>query len=341
MNDQHSHLVYNSLCTGNPKELATPDDQISLAVLLLPGFSWMTYSCLIEPFRQVNRLLGRAAYDWTLVSCNGDPVQASDGAKIVVDTAPNNSIPADYLVACAGINVLHDDTKAAASWFRYCAAHGAVIGAVSTGTHFLAEAGLLNGYSCTAHWETHESLRERYPDLKLTTNTLEIDRRRITCSGAMSCLEMSLTLIREHLDQNVAIAVSKQFNLNTSSTWGQALQLLDISANQTLEHPKVAAAVRLMETEFSQPYTLATLAERVGISSRQLERLFQMQFKCSVMRYYKSLRLQRANILLTQTHLPVSEVALSCGFQSAQQFSRVYSTHFGHSPLQDRKANRN
>jgi len=54
------------------------------------------------------------------------------------------------------------------------------------------------------------------------------------------------------------------------------------------------------------------------------------------MRYYLTLRLDRAQALLQQTSLPVVQVAMASGFVSISHFSRAYVRKFGHPPRDER-----
>ena len=91
-----------------------------------------------------------------------------------------------------------------------------------------------------------------------------------------------------------------------------------------------------MEATLEEPLTLGQLATQVGLSKRQLERLFRQYLKCTPARYYIELRLKRARMLLEQTSMPVTDVAIACGFISASHFSRCYREYFGKSPRMER-----
>ena len=100
--------------------------------------------------------------------------------------------------------------------------------------------------------------------------------------------------------------------------------------------PKLQAVTRLMEANLETPLKLDQLAAGVHISSRQLERMFRRHLGMPVIRYYRLLRLRRANVLLNQTRLTVLEVGLACGFRSMSQFSRDYRSQYGYPPIQER-----
>ena len=92
-----------------------------------------------------------------------------------------------------------------------------------------------------------------------------------------------------------------------------------------------------MESNLEEPLTLNEVAAYVGISRRQLERLFKKNLNCTPSRYYLELRLSRARLLLLQTSVPVIDVAISCGFTTAPHFSKCYSDFFGRPPSNERR----
>jgi transcriptional regulator GlxA family with amidase domain len=102
--------------------------------------------------------------------------------------------------------------------------------------------------------------------------------------------------------------------------------------------PRLVEAVTLMETNIEEPLTLDEIAAYVGISRRQLERLFNRYLHCAPSRYYLELRLSRARLLLLQTSIPVIDVAISCGFSTAPHFSKCYSDLYGKPPSSERRA---
>jgi transcriptional regulator GlxA family with amidase domain len=96
-----------------------------------------------------------------------------------------------------------------------------------------------------------------------------------------------------------------------------------------------------MEANLEDPISPAKLAEEVGISTRQLERLFRRYLARSPKRYYMELRLQKARHLLLQTDMSVINVALACGFTSPSHFSKCYRTHFSTTPYRERGTQEN
>jgi transcriptional regulator GlxA family with amidase domain len=93
--------------------------------------------------------------------------------------------------------------------------------------------------------------------------------------------------------------------------------------------PRVAAAVRAMEEALERPLSTAALARRAGVSVRRLEQLFRDALGTSPGAYYAGLRLTAARKLVTDTGVPLGEVAVRTGFSSLSAFSRAFRRHAG------------
>jgi AraC family transcriptional regulator of adaptative response / DNA-3-methyladenine glycosylase II len=83
------------------------------------------------------------------------------------------------------------------------------------------------------------------------------------------------------------------------------------------------AAVALMEDGVLEDGGIETLAARIGITSRHLRRIFEAEFGVSPIEYAQTQRLLLAKRLLTDTSLPVLDVALASGFRSVRRFNAL------------------
>ena len=203
----------------------------------------------------------------------------------------------------------------------------------------LARAGLLNGHRCTIHWENFDSFREEFPDLAVTQELFEIDRTRFTCAGGTAAIDMMLSLISRQRGQDVASSVTDQL-IHHRMRDAHERQRMELRARLGVAHPKLIQVVGEMERCIEQPLSCADLAEGVGLSTRQLERLFRKYLGQAPTRYYLGLRLERARHLLLQTTMPILSIGLACGFVSASHFSKCYSEHFSRTPSQERRSPR-
>ena len=111
---------------------------------------------------------------------------------------------------------------------------------------------------------------------------------------------------------------------------------MQVASRYDLHNKKLVRVIGEMERQCEQPLSSETLAAQVGISVRQLERLFRHHLDTTPSAFYLELRLDKARQLLRQSDLSVMEVSLACGFESASYFSRCYRRRFAASPSQDR-----
>lgn len=307
--------------------------------LLVPDYSMIAFSSALEPLRMANRTVGNTLYEWKTITLDGAPVSASNGLRITPDCSINDATGLHGVFVCAGIGSEHTYNKTLGAWLRKMAQRKCVIGALCTGTYLLARAGLLEGYRCTIHWENIASLRETFPDLVVSAELFEIDRDRYTCAGGSSSLDMMLNLIRDQHGEDLASAISEQFMCDRIR--GQHdRQRIPLRVNLGTSQPKLVDAVTLMEANVEEPISLDELAQHVGVSRRQLERLFQKYLHCVPTRYYLELRLKRARQLLLQSDLSIVDVGLACGFVSAPHFSKCYRDAFGIPPRDERRKHR-
>jgi transcriptional regulator GlxA family with amidase domain len=286
--------------------------------LQVPNYSMIAFSSAIEPLRMANRDAGRELYRWSVYTIDGLPEKASNGLEITPDGSIESADDISILFVCGGSDIVEAWSKQLQFALRRIAKRsGMKLGALCTGSYLLARAGLLDGYRCTIHWENIASLREDFPEVVVTDDLFLIDRDRITCAGGQAAMDMMLKLIESRHGNKLVTHISEQFMCERirSSDDRQRIPLhLALGSNQPDE-----------------------LSSYVGISRRQLERLFQKHLNCVPTRYYLNLRLNRARLLLLQTSKSIVDIALACGFISAPHFSKCYRDLFGIPPRDERR----
>ncbi len=316
---------------GNaPRELPQ-----KMVLLLLPRFSLMPFSSVVEAMRIANRMSGRELYRWSFLSSDGKPVPSSCGLAIPVCGVLDPALDAECIVVCGGLDVHLVNCRQVQSWLRRLDRRGLDIGAVCTGTHVLARIGLLDGYRCTIHWENMAGFLEDFPEVEITSELFEIDRGRFTCAGGTAAVDLMLNVIGRQHGHELAAAVADQL-MHERIRDQHDHQRTSLLARLGVRHPKLLSVIDLMERNLEEPLRRSELAREVGLSTRQLERLFRKYLRRSPARYYLELRLHRARLLLLQTNMSVIDVALACGFVSASHFSKCYRDFFGRTPRKER-----
>jgi AraC family transcriptional regulator, glycine betaine-responsive activator len=312
------------------------DKPFHFAFLLVPNYSMIAVSSAIEPLRMANQISKKNYYDWSVVTLDGAPVAASNGLTMQIDYALDNMPEIDALFVCSGMNVAENFSKPLKSSLCKIKNKHIIMGSLCTGAYILARSGLLDGYRCTLHWENMASFREDFPQIQISDELYEIDRDRYTSAGGTAPLDMMLQLISTDHSSSLANDISEQFMCDRirGQHDHQRIPLqLQLGSNQS----KLTEAVMLMEANIEEPISLEDLSHYLGVSRRQLERLFRKYLDCVPTRYYMNIRLKRARLLLLQTNKSIIEIALACGFVSAPHFSKCYRDFFAVSPREERQ----
>ena len=303
--------------------------------LLLDKFTMLAFASAIEPLRIANRVAGKPVYSWALAGENGRDAVCSNGASFHLDMGLDEIDRDDILLVCGGIDVGRATTKPVLNWLRREARRGVTMGGLCTGAHALAKAGLLDGKKATIHWENQDGFLEEFEEVKLTKSVFVMDGNRWTTAGGTSSLDLMLKVIAADHGEDMANTVADQLIYSTIRT-DQDTQRLSIPTRIGVRHPKLSQVIQMMEGNIEDPMSPADLAEEVGMSTRQLERLFRRYLNRSPKRYYMELRLQKARNLLMQTDMSVINVALACGFASPSHFSKCYRSHYNTTPYRER-----
>jgi transcriptional regulator GlxA family with amidase domain len=316
-------------------QIRSGEETQRVGFLLVPRFSMIALTAALEPLRTANQIAGRPLYEWHLMSPDGQPVGASNGVALIPHGGLADRESFDIVMVVAGTEPQKGRDERVIAWLRRMAVTGARIGGISTGSYHLAWAGLLDGYRCTIHWEYLGAFTETFPELDVTTRLFEVDRKRFTSAGGTAPLDLALHLIGERHGAALATEVAEQF-VHAQPRQAQTPQRMDLRQRLGVSHPKLLAAIATIEKTLAEPVSRSDLARGVGLSARQLERLFRLYLGRTPSQYYLEARLKHAQALLGQTSLPVLEVAIACGFASASHFAKCYRAQFGHSPRSER-----
>ena len=306
-----------------------------IAVLLVPQFTAIALSSVLEPLRIANRYIARP-YRWVLVSADGEPVPDRNGVKVAVDCALSEVGEVGTLLVVADAQPTRRLERVIMPVLRRLARAGATIGGVDTGPLVLARAGLLDGLSATAHWEVLPTFREQFPKVTVTDRLFEIGPRRCTCAGGAAALDLALKEIELRYGSQLALRVSEHCMHGLPRPAGAAQRDLP-AAGGAAHGRKLARAMQMLEGDGTRLTRMEAVAQAVGVSRRQLHRIFADKLATSPARFRRKVRLDRAHQMLANAEASVTEVAMATGFKSRSYFWRCYRQEFGRSPSSDKR----
>ncbi|PYG31893.1 GlxA family transcriptional regulator [Pelagimonas varians] len=303
--------------------------------VLLDEFTLLSFASALDCLRLANRMSGKQLYLWHNVAEGGGIVRCSTGTGFQSDGDLEDLHRDDTLILCGGANVQKATTKRLLNWVRRETRKGVAAGGLCTAAYSLAKAGLLDGKKATIHWENQDSFAEEFEEVELTKSVYCIDGNRMTTAGGTSSIDLFLKLIADDHGESLASAVADQ-QIYSSIRTDRDTQRLSVPTRIGVRHPKLSQVIQMMEANIEEPISPSVLAKDVGMSTRQLERLFRRYLSRSPKRYYMELRLQKARNLLMQTDMSVINVALACGFASPSHFSKCYRSHYETTPYRER-----
>ncbi len=307
------------------------DDTRRIGILAIEGFAMMSYAALTEPMRAANLLARRVLYEMVNIGVTNAPVASSGAAMVQPQGRVGEDLTLDYLFVVAGGDPTTYADRAVMNWLAHMARKGVVVGGVSGGPIILARAGLMAGRRMTVHWEHAAALAEISPHLVIERSLYVIDRDRVTCAGGTAPMDLMHALITQHHGKPFARLVSDWF-MHTEVRPSGGPQRAGLVERVGSNNAAILDAVETMEANVAEPVPLARLAETAGLSPRQLNRLFSEKLGRPAMRYYRELRLEKAQSLLRNSPLSLTEIALATGFASSSHFSGAYAARYGQPP---------
>ena len=305
--------------------------------VLLPGLTLLAFTAALEPLRIANQVSGKTLYRWFLMTADGGPVTCSCGVQVTPDGGLQDLSRGATGFVCSGVDPRSTSLPRVVTWVARQQAHGCSIGGICTGAFALARAGVIRGRRFTLHWENQPGFVELFQGLEPTGNLYENDRGLITCGGGHAATDMVLELIERDHGKDLAMIVADMCLHSRTGAQGSP-QKSAYSAALGSRNPHLIAAIRLMQENIETPVDVLSLADEVGISRRQLERLFRQHTGMSPVEYYIDLRVGRAHALLNETNLSIAEIAAATGFSGTSQLAARFRKRYGKAPGAHRRS---
>lgn len=312
-----------------------PPAALSVAFILLPHFTLTPFSALVDILRLAADEGDRSRpirCRWTILAPSLAPIRASCGIQVMPWATLTHPERYDYVVVIGGL--LHRGPtcdEATLDFLRRADAAGARLAGVCTGSFALIQAGLMNGRRCCVSWYHYPDLIDRVADVIPVADQLFVqDGRYITCAGGVAALDLGAWIVERHLghaqaQKSLHIMVADRARPAAGAQPQPAL----IGA---VRDERVRRVMLLIEQNLSAPLSVAELAGTVGLSKRQLERLFRREIGMSVQEFSRAFRLHYGLWLLAKRERTVTAIAAECGFADTSHFTRLFRASFGRSP---------
>lgn len=289
--------------------------QIRLLLVCAGEADDLSWSALLQPLRLAARILGPARCHLHAVGLDQLPEDGTyDIALLVADPAtkaPPTLALDGFLRACVRVPV----------W-----------GGVGAGVCWLLRANALAGVPVALPFALHAEL-DAPADL-LSLKLYQLEQNRLSCIGSAASLDFALSLIEVLFGPALQGQIRETLCVERVRSGNEQQHVAQQSHSL---QPKLSEAVQLMEANLEEPLSSDDIAQLVGLSRRQLERLFKQHLNNMPSRYYLELRLQRSRQLLLESHHSIVQIGLMCGFSSGSHFSTAFGMLYGITPREERQ----
>lgn len=293
---------------------------------------------MIEPLRAANEIVGYEAFDWLILSEDGATVTSSARVVFQADAALAEASAFEQLYLLSGPSSEFASPTASRGRLRWLERHGVALGAVSGGVFPLARAGLLEQTKISVHWCYAAAFAQEFPNLDAINEVISIDGRRTTVSGAAAAFDLALHLVGERLGEGVSTEVACWFQHAIVRGQGVSQKVPTVRSESTddMLPASVREAVEIFAQHIEDPIKVADAAEMIGVSARQLERMFRKSTGRSPLHYYRAMRMNAARQLVLYSNDNMTSIALAVGYASATPMIQNYKEIFGIHPSADR-----
>lgn len=310
-----------------------------MVVLAVPPVDEFDLVCPIQVFGAANRLAGKPVYSVEVVTNGKDVnVQGEGGVlSFVAETsykALNENF--DSLLLVCGLGTRNARDPALFAWLRRIAPTVHRLGSVCVGSFLLAEAGLLNGRRATSHWRFSKELARRYPMVKVESELVWVkDENIFTSAGISAGIDLALAWVEEDCGAAIAQEVARELVLFLRRSGGQ--KQLSVSLSAQASEMKAIQELQVWITDnLRKKLSVQVLADRVAMSVRNFERVFTREVGRTPSQYVLQARVEAVRHQIERTDRGLKQIAVACGFGSADVMRRSFARLVGATPNQYR-----
>jgi transcriptional regulator GlxA family with amidase domain len=322
-------------CAEPPAPRSSAAEPARFGFLLASNFTLSAFSIFIDHLRLAADEGDRSRplhMEWSVMAAREEGVRSSCGVTLNPSGPLLDPSTLDYVVVVGGLLQPGPQIDmATAQYLRDAAASGVPLVGTCTGSFVLCRAGLMKGRTACVSWYHYQDFLEEFPGQTVVADRLFVeDGDRITCAGGAGSAAVATHLIDRHLGRAVAQKASQVLLFDRERAGSEAQPRPPLYAD--VSEPRVRRAILLMEQHLARPISIPVMAQELGLSMRQLERLCRMHTGLSPASIYRQLRMRYARWLVDNTDRSVTEIAIDAGFADCAHFSRQFKDAYGLSP---------
>ncbi|CCN68363.1 GlxA family transcriptional regulator [Vibrio nigripulchritudo] len=305
-----------------------------IGIFAYPGCQSLDVIGPAEVFASANKFNEEPEYEVIIFSFEKGKVKTDGGLTLFAEESWQAIQQLDTLVVPGGnLSRSYLEREDIFDWLRNISNTCRRVTSVCTGAFWLAEAGILNNRVATTHWRHCDTLQQRYPEIKVDSDAIYIHQGNIsTSAGITAGIDLCLSLVEQDLGYAVSVSVAQELLVFYRRPGGQS-QFVSFQQAQIAGDKRVASAIRYIHQKLSSEIKVEQIAEHIGLSTRQLGRIFRNELNVSPNQYLLKERLNLACDLLKNSDLTLERIASRSGLMSGDNLRNLFQRQFGVSPL--------
>lgn len=309
-----------------------------VVALAYDGLCTFEFGVAVEIFGLPRPEFGDDWYQFSVAAVDAGEMRATGGIRLMTDGGLDLLSLADTIIVPGWRSPDAPVPEPLVQALRQAHARGCRMVSICSGVFVLAAAGLLAGLKATTHWRYTGILQQRFPDIHVINDVLYIDQQRVmTSAGSAAGIDLCLHVVREDFGLEKANSVARRLVIQPHRDGSQAQQTQRPVA-KAREIRSLGQLFDYLHQHLARPHSVDSLAQRAGMSPRTLLRRFEEATGTTPARWILRERLRCAQDYLTTSRHSVDAIAELTGFSHASGLRHHFRQHFGVSPVQYRKA---
>ncbi len=208
-------------------------------------------------------------------------------------------------------------------WLKQCSDKNITVCSICNGAFALGHAGLLKDTECTTHWRRVGELQKQFPEARVFADILYVKSNNVyTSAGISAGIDLALAILEDLKGALFTHKVARGLVVYHRRSGSHKQQSIYLDYRNHI-NPQIHEVQDYLIDNLSKENDIETLASLVGMSSRNLTRVFKEKTGTTVLEYLTLLRKEYASTMLNNPEYTIEYIASRCGFKSARQLQRI------------------
>ena len=209
------------------------------------------------------------------------------------------------------------------NWLKECSDKKITVCSICTGAFALGHAGLLRDTECTTHWRRVKELQLQFPKAKVLSDVLFIKSNNVyTSAGISAGIDLALAILEDLKGPFFTHKVARGLVVYHRRSGKHNQQSIYLDYRNHI-NPQVHEVQDHLIENLSKENKIEDLASLVGMSPRNLSRVFKEKTGSTVLEYLTLLRKEYAGTMLNNPEYTLEYIASQCGFKTTRQLHRI------------------